>query len=447
MLRSLVRVAQWTVLAVSLASVWSVVSAPQTPIQGARTGAARPLPPSEPVVPAEAPPSAQERQVQRELEAQMRSEARKDRIVTVQGKVIQGKILGESASGVRILRSFGDSGDMEMTLARGDIRTIERGHTELPPPIRLRDVRFKLEFADFNLYRRPPFTIMTDQSFFEVQDATRTLDELHGDFVRTFTPLIRDRERNDGIQLLFFSDERQFNAYRDAFAPALGYASGFYSPMKDRLVIYDQANSQWVDEASQQIDGQREAYRDYAAQRGAGIALHEWHQSAKRTLGSIAERANRMILRHEGAHQLFHTYGVHSEQGVEHLWLIEGLAAYCEEKEGCATRIRVEELQAADEPHALSFQKLVDFASREGIGSLGSQVEIDLFYPKAWLVVDHLMRRHREPFFAYIEYVRDPRNVEALDDTTDFALLSRFVGVSQEQLQGELERALRERLR
>ena len=446
MLRSLVRVAQWTVLAVSLASVWSVVSVPQTPSGGTPRGERRTVAAPEQAPPAEAPPTAQERQVQRELEAQMRGEARKDRIVTVQGKVIQGKILGESASGVRVLRSFGDSGDMEMTLARGDIKTIERGHTETPPPIRLRDVRFKLEFARFNLYRRPPFTIVTDQSFFEVQDATRTLDELHSEFVHTFTPLIRDHERSDGIQLLFFSDERQFNAYRDEFAPALGYASGFYSPMKDRLVIYDQANSQWVDQASQQIDGQREAYRDYAAQRGAGIALHEWHQSARRTLGSIAERANRMILRHEGAHQLFHTYGVHSQQGVEHLWLIEGLASYCEERDDQGTKMRVEELKAVPDPHALPFPELVNFASREGINSLGGQAEIDLFYPKAWIVVDHLMKRHREEFFAYVRHVRDPANEAVLNETSDFALLSRFLGVSQEQLQSELERALRERL-
>jgi hypothetical protein len=446
LLRSLLRVAQWTVLAVSLASVASVLTTPQGPLQRARPDAARSVSTPEQELPAEAPPTAHERQVQRELEAQLRSEARKDRVVTVQGKVIQGKILGESASGVRILRSFGDSGDMEMTLARRDIKSIERGRTELPPPIRLRDVRFKLEFADFNLYRRPPFTIVTDQSFFEVQDATRTLDELHGDFVHAFTPLIRDRERSDGIQLLFFSDEKQFNAYRDEFAPALGYASGFYSPMKDRLVIYDQANSQWVDQASQQIDGQREAYRDYAAQRGAGIALHEWHQSAKRTLGSIAERANRMILRHEGAHQLFHTYGVHSEEGVEHLWLIEGLAAYCEEKGDPGAKMRAEELKAVDDPHALAFPELINFASREGIGSLGGAAEIDLFYPKAWLVVDHLMKRHREPFFEYVRYVRDPANQAALEDTTDFALLSGFVGLSQDQLHDELQRALLELL-
>jgi hypothetical protein len=438
-------VAQWTVLAVCLASVWSVVSAPESPHGAPAARGLSPAPAAAPRMSADAGPTAQERQVQRELEAQLRGEARKDRIVTVQGKVIQGKILGESASGVRILRSFGDSGDMEMTLARGDIQTIERGHTETPPPIRLRDVRFKLEFANFNLYRRPPFTIVTDQSFFEVQDATRTLDELHGDFVHTFAPLIRNHERNDGIQLLFFSDEGQFNAYRDEFAPALGYASGFYSPLKDRLVIYDQANSQWVDEASQQIDGQRDAYRDYASERGTDVALHEWHQSAKRTLGSIAVRANRMILRHEGAHQLFHTYGVHSETGAEHLWLVEGLAAYCEEQDGQGS-MRVDELKAVADPYALSFPRLVNFARREGINSLGDQAQIDVFYPKAWLVVDHLMKRHREPFFRYIRYVRDPANQAALDDADDFELLSRFVGVSQEQLQSELERALGERL-
>jgi hypothetical protein len=444
MLRSLVRVAQWTAVAVSLAWVWSVVSVPN-PLAVSRSEGLRPLSPE--ATPARAPeaaPTALEREVQRELEAQMRGELRKDRIVTAQGKVIQGQILGESASGVRILRSFGDSGDMEMTLARSEIRTIERGHRETPPPIQLRDVRFKLEFSDFNLYRRPPFTIVTDQSFFEVQDAARTLDELHGDFVDTFSALIRHPERKDGIQLLFFSDERQFNAYRDELAPSHSYASGFYSPMKDRLVIYDQAQSQWVDEANQQIDGQREAYRDYAAQRGADVALYKWHQGAKRTLGTIAGRANRMILRHEGAHQLFHTYGVHSDEGVEHLWLIEGLATYCEERENQGVNVRAKELQASPNPHALPFATLVNFASRDGISALRNETESDLFYPKAWLVVDHLMRNHREPFFAYIRYTRDPANQAERRDTDDFETLSRFLKLRPEELERELDRALGE---
>jgi len=257
LLRGFVRVVQWIVVAVSLASVWSVVSIP-SPLGGVSgsQGLRSVAPQATHALAREAPPTALERQVQRDLEAQLLGEARKDQIVTTRGKVIQGQILGESANGVRILRSFGDSGEMEMTLARAEIQTIERGHTEIPPPIRLRDVRFKLEFADFNLYRRPPFTILTDQSFFEVQDATRTLDELHDDFVDTFTPLIRDPERKDGIQLLFFSDEKKFAAYRDELSPSHSYASGFYSPRKDRLVIYDQSDSKWIDEANQHVDGQ-----------------------------------------------------------------------------------------------------------------------------------------------------------------------------------------------
>jgi hypothetical protein len=442
LLRRLFRVAQLAVLAISLASVWSVLSqpsaiAPATPSEVGNS-TSRPGVLREP----EPPPTAHEREVQRDLEAQLRGEARKDRIETVQGRIVQGRILDESANGVRILRSFGDSGEMEMTLARAEIRTIEHGHTTTPPAIRIRDVRFKLEFPSFNLYRRPPFTIVTDQSFFEVEDATRTLDELHGDFGRAFDPLFQTRARSDGIQLLFFSDEQQFAAYRDAYAPALGYASGFYSPLKDRLVIFDQANSKWVDQVTQRIDSEREKYRSMAERNGAGVALHEWHQNAKRSLGSAAERANRVILRHEGAHQLFNTYGVHSMRGAEHLWLIEGLAAYCEERDDGATRVRIEELRAAGDASKLSFRKLVDFAAREGIGELGDAADIELFYPKAWLIVEHLMRNRRDAFFAYIRFVRDPENEAAVARGSDFDRLSRFLGQPPAQLERELDRAL-----
>ena len=161
----------------------------------------------------------------------------------------------------------------------------------------------------------------------------------------------------------------------------------------------------------------------------------------------MAGRVNQVILRHEGAHQLFHTYGVHSEQGVEHLWLIEGLATYFEERESQGMRLRVQELQTVPNPRELPFATLVNFASRDGINSLGTKTEIDLFYPKAWFVVDHLMRKHREPFFAYIRYTRDPANQAELRDAEHFETLSRFLELRPEELERELNRALGEILK
>jgi hypothetical protein len=386
-----------------------------------------------------APPTAGELRVQRELETQQRGDSRSDRITTVQGRVLSGRILQESASSVQLLRSFGDSGDMEMTIDRGDIASIERGHRTIPPAITIRDVRFKMEFPDFNIYRRPPFTIVTDQSFFEVEDATRMLEKLHTDFVRMFQPLITRPERSDGIQLLFFSDEAKFAAYRDHYAPAIGYASGFYSPMKDRLVIFDQENSEMFNKIHREIDGEKKRH----SRRHNQVAVHEWHNQVKRSLGSAADRLNKVVIRHEGAHQLFHQYGVHSAHGAENLWLIEGLASFCEDEDDGSVPFRVMELRALDDSrNRLPFLKLINYASRESLSGLGSEAELDVAYPKAWLIVNHLMRNDRREFFEYIRFVRDPENVRKVRRTPAAEILAEFLGRTTEQLDGELRRQL-----
>ena len=474
MLSKLIKLVQVAVIACSIALVWSVVSkpAPEAPQDGPALAQANAFEedsseedaeeedafgdPEEDEEEEEAParavarhtaaqfPTEAERRVKDELEAQLRGESRADRVVTAQGRVMTGRILGENDETVRLLRNFGDSGDMEVTLQRSEIRSIERAVKSEPPTVSFRDVRFKVEFPDFHFYRRPPFTIVTDQSFFEVEDAYRTLEQLHKEFAVAFAPLITRSERSDGIQLLFFSDEKKFNAYRDEFAPALGYASGFYSPVKDRLVIFDQLGSEWVNEVNQKVDEERARYMDAASRYGAQESLNDWHSKTKRTIGSVAERANRAILRHEGAHQLFHTYGVHSQHGAEHLWLIEGLATLWEH-EGTATedRDRFEELrQAGKATRAMTFRKLVDYPNPEGFGAIGKGKQIELAYPKSVLIVEYLMSKHREAFFEYIRYLRDPANERVLEKASHFEVLARFLDRKPDQLEKELVRRL-----
>jgi hypothetical protein len=154
----------------------------------------------------------------------------------------------------------------------------------------------------------------------------------------------------------------------------------------------------------------------------------------------VAARQNRSILRHEGAHQLFHTYGVHSDHGAERLWLIEGLASYFETGES-EPSYRREELQG-NKPGArkMPFSQLVNWS--QGFAALGADTEVGLAYAKSWLLVDYMMRVHRAGFFDYIRFVRDPANEAELRETEPFHVLSRFAGRTSEQLEQDLQSEL-----
>jgi hypothetical protein len=393
----------------------------------------------------ERPPSDLERSAQRDLEAQVRRQWRSDHVVTTDGRVLRGRVTAESETSIHLLQGFGATGQMEMTLARSEVREIVRNSRE-PPPISLRDVRFRLEFPDLNFYRRPPFTIVTDQDFFRVEDAVSLLEELNVEITRAFRPLITRPKRDDGIQLLFFSDERQFDDYRKRYASDLSLASGFYSSAKDRLVVFDQKNSRWARQATGRADMLKSVHDGTAVRK---TALEQWHSSTSSRIRAATERANRAILRHEGAHQLFSTYGVHSEHGAEHPWLIEGLAEYCEDEGGGARERRAEE--ARRRGLRSSFAELVNFTSTKDFrgptdelrrkAGVGPDTEIvAAAYAQSWFIVQHMMRNHRDGFFEYIRFVRDPANGRELGTAPRFDVLSRFVGRTSEELERELQR-------
>lgn len=390
------------------------------------------------------PPSDHERSVKRALEAELRGQASSDQVIRTDGRVLEGRIVAESETSIRLLRSFGPTGQMETTVPRSEVREIRSSSRE-PPSISFRDVRFTLEFPGLNFYRRPPFTIVSDRDFFRVEEAVSVLEELHVEFTRTFGDLLVRPERDDGIQLLFFSDARQFDEYRRRYGPDLPAAAGFYSFAKDRLVLFDQKSAQWAREASAQVNVATAVQRGRVADR----ELDRWQHSARRSIRAETRRANRSVLRHEGAHQLFFTYGVHSEHGAEHLWLVEGLAGFCEDGLGGSRGERADDARRLG--RRSTFAELVNAADRESFATLATDLPYDPWvaqnlgsvaaaYAQSWFTVQHLMRKHRDGFFEYIRFVRDAANLEELDRVPRFELLARFIGLRPEALESELQR-------
>lgn len=389
--------------------------------------------------------SAAERQVKAELESLVGGQAASDRVIRENGSEVRGQIVEENDETVKIVQRFGDSGEMTLTIRRDKIRSVHRAATEAPA-ISIRDVRFKTEFPRLNLYRRPPYTIMTSQRYFDVEDVARLLSSLHDDFVEVFAPVIAKPERSDGIQLLFFTEEKDFRAYQRKHAPNMGFSVGFYNSGIDRFVIYDRNSSTQIKNAEKQLSTIKKQFTRRHDSRQARNALQVWHQEQSRNLQLNANQSNRQTLRHEGAHQLFHTYGVHSDHNAENLWLIEGLAVYCEDvRIGNRPMDRIGTLRrAADEQRHIPFAKLINFRSPRGFGGIGSSDDAILqAYAQSWFVVDFAMRRHQENLFDYIRYVRDPKSVGPLGKQSRFETFSQFL----EMTPSELDQALVDELK
>ncbi len=103
---------------------------------------------------------------------------------------------------------FGDSGEFAATYPIQQVRKLEPLKIALPE-VTYRDVRFQMEYPELFIYKQPPFTVASDESYFNVEHAVKTLQALHTRFLRVFGPLARTRT-GETIQVLFLSDQEQF---------------------------------------------------------------------------------------------------------------------------------------------------------------------------------------------------------------------------------------------
>ena len=389
-----------------------------------------------------------EQSVKQQLERQIRQEWAPDIVRKISGEEIRGEIVGESSTHVTIKQRFGNSGGMQFNIKRDEIVSIERGVSDENPKVTYRDVKFQMEFPEMQLYRRPPYSILTSEKFLDVEDAVRTLENLHEDFMDNFGEIIFSENRGKSIQLLFFGGEEEFTRYRREHAPNLGYSAGFYSPQADRLVVFDQKESIQIRELESELDQTYQQHRSADKALRHDQSIRNWYERQKRNLSQMAESENFRILRHEGAHQLFYTYGLHSAHHAENLWLIEGLAVYCEtDPVGRTLAASRDLLLAAEQSQRLiAMTALINYRSPQGFGRLVRDGEIDIAYAQSWGLVFYLMQPERRvKFLQYIEYVRDPENTTAVAKADRLELLCQITGEDPDTLLDNILELLRRR--
>lgn len=378
-----------------------------------------------------------ERTTKRELEAEIRALRPVHRLIMKNGDVMEGKVLSYTDDMITFQESYGNSGALAAQIRRNRVSDLEVVSDPIPG-ITYRDVRLKMEFPDFEFHRSPPYTIITDESFFRVQNSVKVLHRLHDEFLTVFGPLVTRPDRGDGIQLLFFLEERRYRRYADKYAPQLENSSGFYSPKLDRLIVFNQITSDQLKEAKRQFEKLEALYRDSATSREELVQVELWRSDVARNILAHAESQTVYTLRHEGAHQLLFTYGVHSTQHAENSWLIEGLAVYCEqERIGDLPRDRVALLKRGlRDATLIPLGELVGSRSARGLFVFGNEERVWMAYTQSWALVHFLMQhRYREPFFDYIRQIRDPAFVDQLAATPRIEIVAAAIGLSPEQFE------------
>src|SRR5579862_40832 len=259
------------------------------------------------------------------LETEISDERPTQRLKLRDGRVLEGRVVSESPASVRFRDGFGYSGFVVSSYRRSDVAALET----LPPDsfeVTTRDVRFSEEFPDFHFVKSPPYTVVTDESFGEVQKILLILADLRSQLREKFAPLIREDIELHDIDVVFFGSEEAFRRYALRTAPSFVNSAGFFSSGENRLALLNQLGTSRytaaqvrLDERSRHLSNLPEAAPQLAALRS--------------DITSEAKSMNERLIRHEGAHQLFHAYHVHSRFGLEPTWLTEGLAQYCETPE------------------------------------------------------------------------------------------------------------------
>ena len=375
--------------------------------------------------------TAEETAVKQQLEAQLSDERPTHRIRLRSGRTIEGHVVSETPTDVRVRDGFGYSGYVVETYKRTDLASIE----SLPPTpleVTARDVRFSAEFPQFHFVKIPPYTIVTDESYGEIQRILGLLTSLREQFLRRFAPLIKDNNEQQDIRVVFFGSEKTFHAYAQRAAPAFVDSAGFYSSRENCLALLNQLGTTRYSEAKTRLD---ERGRQLSSSANAGQQI----AALRSDLTFEAKAMNERLIRHEGAHQLFHAYHIHSRYGIEPTWLMEGLAQYCEPVEigryhfVLADRIT----RAREKGQFIPLKTLLNHRDPSGFFALGES-NIEVAYAESWALVYMLMQDDtRERFFNYLKSYRDLQDdhAAATQEADPAGVLERFLKMDADTLE------------
>jgi len=341
----------------------------------------------------------EDRVVQKQLEEMLKKREPPMRMVFDRSKTMTGRVVKEHPGHVVFSEQLGNHGEVSMAISRDRIVRLEERNVQIPE-ITLRDVRFHREFSKKKFYQRPPYTIITDETFLAVNRIVEEQKALHGRFVKWMNPLITASSRRDDMQFLIFSEKGEYEAYRSKFRDLPEWFIGFYNVQQGRLVVSHQRDAEWVKEGQKEIAGIAKEHQKKLQTDRDRYFLEQWKKKEKAKLRGRASSVTENLLRHEGAHQLAYMLGVQSPLRRDRAWMEEGLATFFE----------TESLGGINESRSMDLSLAVEGGQIIPLRKLFAltQFENNLHYAQAWSLTCMLMQpEHRSGFFSYLDWLRN----------------------------------------
>ncbi|MEA2013595.1 MAG: DUF1570 domain-containing protein [Verrucomicrobiota bacterium] len=274
------------------------------------------------------------------------------------------------------------------------------------PPIELspRDVRFLINYSEYELRYMPPYIIVSSAPFQEVDFCFIILSALEEDFRKTFNPLFNQEQETHNLHICLLKDQKEYLS-KTKGEYNLTFSAGYYSHFDDCLYAYDRTKSL----EKKKLDKDVEKFINKKSEIDA--ILHCISSELKKQYKDIIEkklhRETVTIIRHEGAHQLAFNMGVHSLKGNEHLWLIEGLAQYCETIPiGALDPKKIKLLQDnLKEKNLIDWYTLVNTKTPQGFRYY--EKKAPLAYAQSWFLFRYLLQNNKAEFLYFMDFLKN----------------------------------------
>ena len=240
---------------------------------------------------------------------------------------------------------------------------------------------------------------------------------------------LADRPPAQMLDVIVFDQFTEFTRYTERVGVQLGGMAGFYHPATNAAAFCNMYNSPALAGLGSEIDRIQQQHAALtSANRPATLGQRKQLRNALSNLAGSREllvtRFNRLVIQHEGAHQVFFNLGVHVRGAQNPDWLVEGLACQFEVPQGDKTgKIRsinhmrlgdfreafalapdVKEMSADDHLAALDSGRLIPLTKLiEGAGFASQDPKNTAYrYAQAWSLVYYLSRRQGRAFGLYL---------------------------------------------
>lgn len=302
-----------------------------------------------------------------------------------------------------------------------------------------RDKRILLEYPNHTPVIKGKYLILSDAHSQETQRFAPVLDSLFVNFVSEMNDCGLSDTVESRPHICFFKNRAAYMNATKKNSKGFHDSLGYFSPVKNCIFLFSRKSSIEGLEAMSKFENHRQKSKENYDGKQLDDYLDVIRREEQKYLTKL-DAETLCTLRHEGAHQLAHIYGLHSTRGFEKRWLTEGLAQYFETEVPGEPRSQKKSMLLTYMHEGKLFDWATLINSDEETFLSDGHKHRQLAYSQSWLLVRFLMKNYKKEFFSFIRY---KKNTGMLNDpVSDFDRLCQDLSISSNDLKIELQNEL-----